>query len=81
MFSGRPTATHSRAEQRKARCVYTSTHDRPAACVFVCVCVVQLCVFPGPHVVTFMRGLTSCLLNCADCVNLKMGQPALTEAN
>lgn len=36
-------------------------------CVYVCVCVVQLCVFPGPHVVTFMRRLTSFLLNCADC--------------
>lgn len=50
-------------------------------CVYVCVCVVQLCVFPGPHVVTFMRRLTSFLLNCADCVNLKMGQPVvLTSA-
>lgn len=46
----------------------------------VYVCVVQLCVFPGPHVVTFISRLTFCLLNCADCVNLKMGQPAVSEA-
>ena len=60
--------------------MYTLQHMMAILQLTLCVCVVQLCVFPGPHVVTFISRLTSCLLNCADCVTLEMGQPAVTEA-
>lgn len=42
-------------------------------CLCARVCVVQLCVFPGPYVVSFISRLTFCFLTCADCVNLKNG--------
>lgn len=76
-------STHSRAQQRKASCVYTN-NKLPSGSLqstSECTCVWSCYEIAPPkavvHLVTFISLLTFCLLSWADCFNLKMGHCAV----